>query len=204
MFLVYDTETTGLPQNYRAPMTDSENWPRLVQLAWQLHDVDGKLISRGNMIVKPDGFKIPFTSSKIHGITTERAEAEGSPLGEVIEQFNEDLARAKYVMGHNIEFDISIVGAELHRLGMSFEDLTGKGSIDSKLEATEYCAIPGGRGGRFKWPTLTEVYKKLFGEGFGDAHDAAYDVDATASVFFELCKRGVITRPEIVDKDAIF
>ncbi len=90
MFFVYDTETTGLPQNYRAPLTDSENWPRLVQLAWQLHDVDGKLISRGNRIVKPDGFKIPFTSSQIHGITTEIAEAEGLPLEEVIEEFNTD------------------------------------------------------------------------------------------------------------------
>lgn len=203
MFLVYDTETTGLPQNYRASLTDSENWPRLVQLAWQLHDVDGKLISRGNRIVKPDGFKIPFTSSQIHGITTEIAEAEGLPLEEVIEEFNTDLARAKYVMGHNIEFDISIVGAEQHRLGQSFEPLTSMGSIDSKLEATEYCAIPGGRGGRFKWPTLTEVHEKLFGVGFDDAHDAAYDVDATAKVFFELCKRGVITRPELADRDAI-
>jgi DNA polymerase-3 subunit alpha len=38
MFLIYDTETTGLPKNYNAPLTDSDNWPRLVQLAWQLHD----------------------------------------------------------------------------------------------------------------------------------------------------------------------
>ena len=80
MFLIYDTETTGLPSNWKAPLTDSENWPRLVQLAWQLHDVNGKLLSRGNKIVKPDGFTIPFTSSKIHGITTERAEAEGHLL----------------------------------------------------------------------------------------------------------------------------
>ena len=203
MFLVYDTETTGLPQDYNAPLTDSENWPRLVQLAWQLHDLNGSLISRGNRIVQPDGFKIPFTSSQIHGITNERAEAEGVLLVEVIEEFNQDLARAQYVIGHNIEFDISIIGAEQHRLGLSFEELTGKGSIDSKLEATEYCAIPSGRGGRFKWPTLTEVHEKLFGKGFDAAHDAAYDVDATAKVFFELCKRGVITRPEIVDKDDI-
>ena len=203
MFLVYDTETTGLPGNYKAPLTDSENWPRLVQLAWQFHSADGTLISRGNKIVKPDGFKIPFTSSKIHGITTERAEAEGAPLAEVIAEFNVDFEKAKYVMGHNIEFDISIVGAELHRLGLSFDKLTSINSIDSKLEATEYCAIPGGRGGRFKWPTLTEVHEKLFGVAFGDAHDAAYDVDATAKVFFELCKRGVITRPEIVDRDNI-
>ncbi|HIO58784.1 MAG TPA: DNA polymerase III subunit alpha [Flavobacteriales bacterium] len=203
MFLIYDTETTGLPKNWKAPLTDSENWPRLVQLAWQLHDAQGKLISRGNRIVKPEGFTIPFQSAKIHGINTERAESEGVILSEVIEEFNKDLERATYVMGHNIEFDINIVGAELHRLGQSFEVLTGKGSIDSKDEATEFCAIPGGRGGKFKWPTLTELYTKLFNTGFGDAHDAAYDVDATARCFFELCKRGVIKRPELVDVSKI-
>ncbi|PCJ80522.1 MAG: DNA polymerase III subunit alpha [Bacteroidetes bacterium] len=203
MFLIYDTETTGLPKNWKAPLTDSENWPRLVQLAWQLHDVNGKLISRGNRIIKPNGFTIPFQSAKIHGISTERADNEGVELGLVIEEFNKDLERATYVMGHNIEFDINIVGAELHRLGQSFKGLVTMGSIDSKDEATEFCAIPGGRGGKFKWPTLSELHTKLFNKGFEEAHDAAYDVDATARCFFELCKRGVIKRPEIVDVSKI-
>ena len=66
MVLIYDTETTGLPRDWNAPISDSDNWPRLVQLAWQLHDETGKLLSRGNMVVKPDGFTIPFNSTKIH------------------------------------------------------------------------------------------------------------------------------------------
>lgn len=33
MFLIFDTETTGLPADYKAPLTNFENWPRLVQLA---------------------------------------------------------------------------------------------------------------------------------------------------------------------------
>ena len=203
MFLIYDTETTGLPRDWKAPLTDSDNWPRLVQLAWQLHDAKGTLISRGNHIVKPDGFTIPFTSAKIHGITTERAEADGIPLSEVLAAFDVDLARAQYVMGHNIEFDVNIVGAEYHRLTQDLEKLTSKPVIDSKNEATEFCAIPGGRGGRFKWPTLTELHVKLFNHGFGEAHDAAYDVDATAKCFFELCRLRVIQRPELVDPDGI-
>ena len=203
MFLIYDTETTGLPKNYNAPLTDSDNWPRLVQLAWQLHDAKGKLISRGNMIVRPNGFTIPFQSAKIHGITTEIAEQEGVPIDVVILAFKKDLDRADYIMGHNIEFDVNIVGAELHRLGESFEGLTEKASIDSKDEATEFCALPGGRGGKYKWPNLSELHTKLFGKGFADAHDAAYDVDATARCFFELCKLGVITRPEIKETSKI-
>ena len=30
MYLIYDTETTGLPKNFSAPVSDSDNWPRLV------------------------------------------------------------------------------------------------------------------------------------------------------------------------------
>ena len=63
--------------------------------------------------------------------------------------------------------------------------------------------IPGGRGGQFKWPTLTELHQKLFNKGFGEAHDAAYDVDATARCFFELCRLRVIQRPELTAPDAI-
>ena len=107
MFLIFDTETTGLPKNYNAPISDSDNWPRLVQLAWQLHDEKGNLITHRNIIVKPEGFEIPFNSVKIHGITTERALEEGIPLKEALDEFQKDLNRTKYVVGHNIEFDIN-------------------------------------------------------------------------------------------------
>ena len=193
MFLIYDTETTGLPRDWNAPLTDSDNWPRLVQLAWQLHDGDGSLVDRGNLIVRPEGFTIPFNAAKVHGITTERAQRDGVGLKETIDQFMADVDRCTHVIGHNIEFDLNIVGAELHRLGMDVDQLLGKAVIDTKEAGTDYCQIPGGKGGKFKWPTLTELHTKLFGVGFDDAHDAAYDVDATAKCFFGLVTEEVIT-----------
>ena len=92
MYLIFDTETTGLPQNWKAPLADFDNWPRLVQLTWQVHDVEGKLIDVKNYIVKPEGFDIPFNASKIHGISTERAEKEGMPLSEVLDIFMKELS----------------------------------------------------------------------------------------------------------------
>lgn len=198
MFLIFDTETTGLPKNYNAPVSDSDNWPRMVQLAWQLHDWNGKLISNKNFIVKPEGYDIPFSSQKIHGISTERALQDGHELAHVLEEFNKDLAQSKYAVGHNIEFDINIVGAEFHRKEQATTLLDTK-SLDTKEEATEFCAIPGGRGGKFKWPTLTELHQKLFGVPFADAHDAAYDVDATARCFFGLLTNQVIKPVEVED-----
>ena len=94
MYLIFDTETTGLPQNYNAPLTDFENWPRLVQIAWQLHDMRGNLIRNRNLIIKPDGFTIPYNSVQIHGITTERALEEGLDIKEVLAMFEEDIKEA--------------------------------------------------------------------------------------------------------------
>ncbi len=191
MYLIFDTETTGLPQNYSAPVTDLDNWPRVVQLAWQLHDHTGKYLSGGNYIIRPDGFTIPFNAEKVHGISTQRALDEGHLLTKVLERFNEDLEKTTFVIGHNINFDEMVMGAEFIRMGVE-TPLMDLPKIDTKDDATDYCQIPGGRGGGFKWPTLTELHEKLFGEGFDDAHDAAADVEATTRAFLELVHIGVI------------
>ena len=86
MFLIFDTETTGVPSSYGAHHTDLEAWStaRLVQIAWQLHASNGSLISAENIIVRPEGFEIPYASQRIHGISTERALAEGVSLQEAL------------------------------------------------------------------------------------------------------------------------
>ena len=87
MYLIFDTETTGLPHNWKAPLTDFNNWPRCVQLAWQVHDLEGKLMEVKNYIIKPESYDIPFNAEKIHGISTERANKQGIPLTQVLLEF---------------------------------------------------------------------------------------------------------------------
>ncbi|MDZ4751472.1 MAG: DNA polymerase III subunit alpha [Flavobacteriales bacterium] len=202
MILIFDTETTGLPRNYDAPIHDLDNWPRVVQIAWQLHEANGNLISTGNMVVKPEGFTIPFNAAKIHGISNEIASEFGFGIKEALSSFKSDLDRANIVAGHNISFDINITAAEFLRLGWNnfFED---KVSLDTKDLSTDFCAIPGGKGGKFKWPTLGELYQKLFAEKMLEAHDAAFDVDATAKCFFGLVNKKVVALPDDVQLDAI-
>ena len=201
MFLIFDTETTGLPRDKHAPLTDFDNWPRAVQLAWQLHDRDGGLIETGNMIVRPDGFTIPFNAAKVHGITTEHAQKNGKPIAEVLEAFSATLQKAKYLVGHNVDFDLSIIGAEYLRLHGE-NPLEKFLKIDTCTELTAgFCALPGGRGGKFKLPNLEELHRRLFDEGFGDAHNAAADVEATARCFLELIRLKVLSNNELKEEE---
>ncbi len=193
MFLIFDTETTGLPRNWNAPLTDSDNWPRCIQIAWQLHDAMGNVIEHQDYLVNPEGFNIPFDAEKIHGISTELAQKEGISLSEVIEKFNEALSKTKFIVGQNVGFDLNIMGAEYHRLGLE-NSLLDFPVLDTCTETTAtLCQLPGGRGGKFKLPTLTELHEFLFKQPFSEAHNATADVEATTRCFLELVRRQIFT-----------
>lgn len=197
MYLIFDTETTGLPKNWNAPYTDLDNWPRAVQIAWQLHDDMGNLIEAKDFLIRPDGFDIPFDAERIHGISTALAEKEGVPLADVVIEFNRVLEQAKFVVGQNIGFDINIMGAEFIRANASTR-MHDMPVLDTLSEVTaELCKLPGGRGGKYKWPTLTELHQYLFEQPFAEAHNATADVEATTRCFFELIRREVFTRDEL-------
>ncbi|HCQ77219.1 MAG TPA: DNA polymerase III subunit alpha, partial [Leeuwenhoekiella sp.] len=197
MYLIFDTETTGLPKNWNAPITDSDNWPRAIQIAWQLHDDMGNCIEHEDYLIRPDGFDIPFDAERIHGISTELAQRDGLPLGEVLGKFKAALERTKFVVGQNVGFDVNIMGAEFHRLDVS-NQLQELPVLDTCTETTaQLCQIPGGRGGKFKLPTLTELHQYLFNQPFAEAHNATADVEATTRCFFELVRRRVFTQEEL-------
>ena len=197
MYLIFDTETTGLPKRWDAPITDSDNWPRCIQIAWQLHDDLGNLIEHQDYLVKPEGFNIPYDAERIHGISTELAQAQGATLAEVLAKFNIALSKTKFIVGQNLGFDINIMGAEFHRMGVDSQMGSMK-ILDTCTEVTaSLLKLPGGRGGRFKLPTLTELHQYLFNKPFSEAHNATADVEATTRCFFELIRREIFTKEEL-------
>jgi len=105
------------------------------------------------------------------------------------------MERCSYFAGHNLAFDLNILGAEWYRLGWG--SLPQRKILDTKCdEVTQYCALPGGKNGQFKWPKLEELYEKLFASSFEKAHNAAFDIAANGKVLFELIKMGIIKVPE--------
>lgn len=191
MYLFFDTETNGKAKDFNAPVQDLDNWPRITQLGWQLYNDNEELISEGSYLIKPDGWEIPNEQFFIdNNMSTERCEEFGIPLVEAVTKFIEDLEKAEYMIAHNMQFDINVLGAELIRLNMVPKKQTKK--ICTMKESANFCKLPGFRG--YKWPTLTELHVKLFGEEFEGAHDALDDVKACSKSFFELKKRGEILK----------
>jgi DNA polymerase III subunit epsilon len=190
MYLFFDTETTGIPRNYKAPASDLKNWPRLVQLAWLVTDEKGNDIASAEHVVKPVGFTIPADAAKIHGITTENALLRGLAIKKVLNAIVKDLNQALILIAHNMQYDEKILGAELLRAGFS-NHVETKERKCTMQSATNYCGIPGPYGN--KWPTLGELHRKLFQEEFVGAHRALVDVRACARCYFELKRLGVMT-----------
>lgn len=189
MYLFFDTETTGLPRNWKAPVTDLSNWPRLIQIAWILCDTNGNRIESDAFIIKPENFIIPRDASRIHGISTERAISEGVDLTSVLNRFSALINRSEAIVAHNISFDEKIIGAELLRKQIQ-NNFSRKKKLCTMQASTNYCRLPGNYG--YKWPKLSELHIKLFGKDFEEAHDAAVDINATERCFWEMRRRGLI------------
>jgi len=188
-FLFFDTETTGLPKNWNAPITNLDNWPRLVQLAWLVCNEKGQTYLAEQYIVKPDDFIIPEESSKVHGITTEQAIKEGHHIEPILKLFKASIEASDMLVAHNISFDEKVMGAEFLRADIESQ-LFDKPRICTMQSSVNYCAIPGPHG--LKWPKLSELHIKLFGKDFEDAHDAFVDTSACARCFFVLAEKGIV------------
>lgn len=189
MYIVIDCETTGLPKRWNAPVADLDNWPRVIQIAWARYDREFQCRETAAFLIRPDGFTIPVEAQRIHRITTERAAAEGKPIFDALSDFSDAVSQSDVIVAHNLRFDESVISAEYLRLNL-LPPFENKNRICTMLGAVEFCRLPGPYG--FKWPSLAELYRQLFGTLYNEAHDAGADVAACADCFFELKRRRVI------------
>ena len=185
MYLFFKVETTGLPINYQAPVSDTNNWPRLVKLCWTLSDETGWRIDSKSIIIKPIGYTIPMGSVAIHGITTEQALEEGGDLVEVLHQFNNLIDEADFIVSHNVEFGKKILLAEFYRNSIR-TNLSNKPSIDIMKASTDYLKLSGPLG--FKFPKLSELYSHLFAQPF----DEVDGITAIEQCFWEMKQLQII------------
>lgn len=191
--LVYDTETTGLPL-FDQP-SDDPRQPHIVELAAGLYDAEtGERIDLLHAIVRPNGWTIPDEVARIHGITTERALAEGRAEDEVFGEFVALWRRADLRVAHNESFDARIVRIACKRFlgdGLADEWKAGKAECTARLSTPIINLPPTGKmmaaGFRKpKTPNLTECIRHFFSEAHDGAHGALADMEGCARVYFYL------------------
>lgn len=189
-----DTETTGLPEtrgyrNYYS-YTDIEKYKkcRIVQFSWMVCELNGEVFDKKNFIVKPSGFEIPLESTKIHGITNERAIQDGNSIEDVMESFYESLKKCVMIVCHNTMFDLNVIKSEAHRLNKQhiIDEINHTDEICTMLLGTDICKLPSKFPGSYKFPKLSELHMHLFQTEMKGLHDACVDTECTAKCFFKI------------------
>lgn len=192
-----DTETTGLPINDNLPYTELDNWPHLVQVALIIEDDNYGILAKRNMILKPDGYSIPESSARIHGIANAQAIKVGEDRKHVIGFLDQVLSNSNIVIGHNVSFDLNVVKAEIIRVkGIENALFTTKNHnvVDTMKMGMNICKIPNlsfhtHMSQPYKYPKLDELYYKLFNKHFNNQHDAMADVQAAYDCYYELKRK---------------
>ena len=198
----FDTETNGLPLNYKAPPTQVDKWPEIVSIAWEVWRVEADLwtqiATKSYLAQPPEGIRWNTEAERIHGISYERARSEGVPLLQILGEVETELAQATHVVAHNIAFDRSILLASMMRHKGTAKWITGK-NICTMMETVSICKIistsPYATAVEpYKWPRLQELHHFLFKKEWeGVAHEALSDVQCMRTCYRALVERGCLT-----------
>jgi DNA polymerase III epsilon subunit-like protein len=202
--LFFDTETNGLPSVRNARPDAVDVWPAVVQIAWTVAEWDPgqepgtqdvRILESASYLVRPDPeMRWSEESARIHGVSRERALAEGVAGVAVFGTVHALLGSVDCVIAHNLAFDKPVLTCELLRHGFC-----------PVFPALSYCTMDKTKGlcklptpfsrpsDPYKFPKLSELYTYLFGSVDGIAfHAADVDVECLVRCFRELAVRGLV------------
>ena len=205
-FLVFDTETTGLPQSKFISPSTLHRWPYIVQFSYVIYDssLNNIVESKDYVIKVPESILISEESTKIHGITNEISGKIGIPINEALNEFFYYLRSVDRIIGHNIEFDLNMVKVELLRIinkdSLTSEQLklykydlhylTNYKNISCTLkDSIQFCNIQLlDKNGKpyLKYPKLIELHEKLFDKSPSNLHNSFNDILVTLRCFMKL------------------
>lgn len=183
--LVFDCETTGLPRSRDSKLTDTNDWPYIVQLSWIVYDLSKNKVEKvvDNIIKLPPGLGICKESTTIHGISTKKMLSEGMDIVPILDDFIKDVRRCDIIVAHNIEFDKNVITVEQIRNSVVDKDMFGNSDKE------EYCTMLNGvdvcgltylnkyTGKQMKkFPKLIELHKHLFTTTPQGLHNSLIDI----------------------------
>lgn len=214
--LIFDTETTGLPPRgvKTLTMANANAFPHIVQFSYIIYNTGTNQVEKiqDSIIKIPDSVSISQDSIHIHGITKERCNTKGVDILPLLNQFEEDVQLCNLVIGHNMEFDMKMIYAELYRRVIACSVIACS-AIESKENEKIYwsmykrflgyskkfdCSMKRGKklcnlktvtmNGRefIKYPTLSELHSKLFGHVPANLHNSLNDCIVCFRCYYKL------------------
>jgi len=183
MALFIDTETNGLPDMTNMKWGQYPDYTninkydtaRIVQLSYIVTDYDYNQNLLEDFVIKREDFNI--TNSEFHSITNEISDKEGVDFDTAIEKFYENLKNIDFIIAHNIAFDISVIKSELHRR-KRFDILNeiNKKNLICTMRHTKNILKIVNKFGKYKYPSMKELYSYCFRKDISNAHNSMYDV----------------------------
>lgn len=199
-YLIVDTETSSLPFRYDVSFTDLSNWPRIIQLSWELCWENGETIKKICELVQPDGWTFPTGKFWIdNGFNEADSFLLGVPMKDLLIDLAIAMNQADVLIAHNIDFDKPIIEAEMLRYRVfpkeirrtetreDIKKLFRPEDVKLKKDCTKFLStpivkLPGFRG-NYAWPKLEVAYEFMMGKPFTDGHDAGEDVQACKEIY---------------------
>ncbi len=186
--LAIDLDTTGLV-DYKSDLSAGHQ-PQIVAIACGLYEDDGKETdSVFSTLIRPDGFSIPESAVKIHGIDHRRAVRQGIPLRVALSVVMNMAALAPTCISYGFEsYDAKVIRAALahFRVDKPFPPV-GVEAVCVKSLATEICKIEG-EGSRYQRPALEDAMRLILKRPL--ARTTLSNMRATAEIYFALKQMG--------------
>lgn len=181
-YLILCTRASDKPKNWQAPVTEPWNWPRLLALSWAATTESGELKKTKEIIIRPQGFEVSAAVLAENHLTASRQQNEGISVANALQLLQAEITPQTLIVAHNIGLHTRVIGAECARLGIA-DILAKHQTICTMISGTAFCKLPGAYGN--KWPTLEELYQKLFSKPFPQG---VPETQVVAACFRELVK----------------
>lgn len=175
-YIFFDTETTGSygPDNL------------IIQLAYIIVNKDFEIVKIINKYLKHNKCKISKDAYNVHKINKEILDLHGHKTEDILSEFIKDMVDVKYVVGHNVKFDINMIQHNLKRYNYEIiNPFINKNELCTCLLGKYICCAKNSAG-KIKLPKLDELHIKLFGKSLINSHDALVDTIACMKCFIKI------------------
>lgn len=197
--LVVDTESSGLPKNWKAPYDQMDNWPFVVQLSWFVFQWNGTLVKKEDHYIANSDYVIEPSARAIHHISDEILVEKGEERQSVLDIYSADLLQYKpIIVGHFVELDFHLINVEYNRIGKKDNPLLGLPLFCTMQASARLPQMNVNRQLR-----LVDLYRYFFSEEQPFPHNALYDAEAAARCFFQMRDIIPLTREDVIKQKPV-